>query len=301
MTTLCRWACSFVGLVPVPLTVQLATAQQEPGQQVPAPKVADGQAAATAAAGLRYRVAEWPRGDRRAGVRLDQVEVRGLGGGAIESGAPGSTMRRFGDAERDRVEVEVLVRDSVELAQRDVLGWLAHVSRPDDVPTAAKEGMPVGDVGFVGWSRKAERRVSWLAFVRDNVAVRVHCLEPGADPHPDLAAIAQAVDAAIAREARVAAPQPLPCPTVDAFALAGAKCAAGDVLPVVLRVRDDAGITNVRFQFDGPGQAYVEGDLQRGYTLHTTGAGSLTVRVFVTGARGVAAESRVALEIGPRG
>ena len=69
---------------------------------------------------------------------------------------------------------------------------------------------------------------------------------------------------------------------------------------VPLTVRDDAGVADVRFQFDGPGQAYVEGDLAKGFALHTTGAGALTARVFVTGRRGTTGEATLRLQIDAR-
>jgi len=276
--------------------------QQQPPKSLPAaPSAALAKAPpAVQAAAERYAVADWPRSDRRAGVRLDTVEIRELTGREIESAEPFRTNRRYGDPQADRLEIDVHVRDSVDAAQCVLLGWLANTSRPDAVPTAAKEGMPVGDIGYVGWSRPAERRLSWLAFVRGNVAVRVHCFDPSADPHPDLVAIAQAVDAAIRREAPLAEKAGLPAPAIAAFATAKASCVEGDVVPVTLTVRDDAGVANVRFQFDGPGQAYVEGDSQKGFVLHTTGAGPLTVRVFVTNRCGVTAESLLRLSIDAR-
>lgn len=267
--------------------------------ETPSPILAKAPPAVQEAAS-RYGVADWPRSERRAGVRLDTVEVRGLTGRDIESAEPFRSNRRYGDEHGDRIEIDVHVRDSVDAAQCVLLAWLANTSRPEPVPTAAKEGMPVGDVGYVGWSKPAERRLSWLAFVRGNVAVRVHCFDPSADPHPDLVAIAQAVDAAIRRELALADKASLPTPTITAFAPGKAGCVEGEVVPCTLTVRDDAGIANVRFVTEGTGQAYVDGDTKQGWSLHTTGAGALTVRVFVTNRCGVTAESSLQLAIDAR-
>lgn len=269
-----------------------------PAQQIPedtAPQDA-GMPAILQATAARYHAAEWPRGERRAGVRLATLEARGLTGGELYAVPGDGIARRYRDAVRDCLQVEVCVRDTVDAAQQDLLGWLANTSRAQPVPTAASQSMPLGDIGYVGWSRPEQRRLSWLAFVRDNVAVRVGCFDPSADPHPDLLAVAQAVDVAIRREAVVAAEQALPRPVIDAFATA-AQCTEDDVVPLSLRVRDTKDVAHVRFECDGPGQGYVEGDLQHGFTLHATGAGTLTVRAFVTGAFGTTAKVTCQTEI----
>lgn len=268
-----------------------------PAQQTPD---ATGATAILQATAARYRAADWPRGERRAGVRLRTVEARGLVGGEL-SAVPGNGIaRRYRDAARECLQVEVVVRGTVDAAQQDLLGWLANASRAQPVPTAASQAMPVGDVGYVGWSRPEQRRLSWLAFVRDNVAVRVACFDPAADPHPDLLAVAQAVDLAIQREPVVAAEAALPVPRIDAFATAAPQCTEDDVVPLTLRVGDADDVALVRFEFDGPGQGYVEGDLQHGFTVHATGAGKLTVRTFVTGARGTTAQATCQLQIAAR-
>ncbi|MBL8754980.1 MAG: hypothetical protein JNK15_16870 [Planctomycetes bacterium] len=270
---------------------------QEPARQAPQAVGAP----AVQAASKRYETNAWPRGAVRAGVDLAAIVLPGFAGGAIERLGPGPVQRFFADAGRvDRVLVEVHVGDDVDAAQRHLLGWLAHVSSPGLVPTSASAGIPLGDVGFIGWSKPSANRIAWLAFVRDNVAVRVVCLDPSVDPHPDLAACAQLVDAAVGREALVAAKALPPRPDVTMFRAERATCRAGDKVPLAVGVDVAAGAATLRFEVDGPGQGYVEGDGKGGHVLCTTGPGRVTVRLVATGARCTSTTTSVQVDVGPR-
>jgi hypothetical protein len=253
------------------------------------------------AAAKRYESAAWPRGGVRAGLDLPAIALPGLTGGACERLGNGPVQRFFADADGvSRVLVEVHVGDDVDTAQRHLLHWLAYVSSPGLVPSAAGAGIPLGDTGFVGWSKPAEQRIAWLAFVRDNVAVRVVCLDPSANPHPGMAACAQLVDAAISREALLP-PKELPKrPDVTQFRAERTQCRAGDQVPLLVAVGNAAGVPVLRFEFDGPGQGYVEGDGKGGHVLRTTGPGLLTVRLVATGARCTTTTTSLRVDIGPR-
>ncbi|MFY9341800.1 MAG: hypothetical protein WAT39_04890 [Planctomycetota bacterium] len=265
------------------------------------PGLAASQQAVLERTAARYDSASWARGARRAGLLLGALELRGYTGGEIERLGKGPVQRTFADGSGEaRLRIEVHVAERPEDAQRQLLGWLAHISSPGLVPPAAGAGIPVGDVGFVGWSKPAERRIAWLAFVRDNLAVRVHCLDPGANPHPDLAAVAQAVDAAIVREPVLAKDAPLPRPVIARLQPAAASCKAGQQLALQVEVVDPAGAPTLKFEFDGPGQGYVEQDGPGRWRLCTTGAGKLTVRLEVTGARGVSVTATTQIDVGPR-
>ncbi len=266
-----------------------------------APVPVDPREALLQATAKRYESPAWARGARRAGPDLAAVALRGFEGGAIERLGAGPVQRFFADAGgENRVLVEVQVGTNVDAAQRHVLGWLTNVSSPGLVPTAAAAGIPLGDVGFVGWSKPAERRLAWLLFVRDNTAVRVVCLDPAANPHPDLTAIAQAVDAEIQRAPVVAAEALVPAPKVVRFAAAVARCRAGERVPLQVTVDAAAGAPVLRFEFEGAGQGYVESDGAGGHVLCTTGPGRLVVRVCATGTRCTTSTATLTIEVGPR-
>jgi hypothetical protein len=251
------------------------------------------------ATAARYDSAAWPRGVRRTGPDLTAVVLRGFDGGALERAGAGPVQRFFADAGgENRVLVEVQVGNDVDAAQRHLLGWLANVSSPGLVPTAARAGIPLGDVGFVGWSKPAERRIAWLAFVRDNAAVRVLCLDPASNPHPDLAAIAQAVDAEVGRAPTLAEKVTVPVPKIERFH-AAAQCRAGERVPLQVAVEAAAGAV-LRFEIEGTGQGYVEDDGRGGHVLRTTGPGRLVVRLLATGARCTTSTATLAVDVGPR-
>ncbi len=248
----------------------------------------------------RYRAAEWPRGELREGVNLGALVLPGYTGDVVEHAPPGPLQRRFVDKNGEvQFLVEAFVVDQVGEAHQHLVDWLATVSKPGTVPSAAQEGIPVGDVGYVGWARRTERRIAWIAFVRDNVAVRVACLDPSAVPHPDLASVAQVVDGAIAREARVVKGKAVPKPTIQRFAAERQRCRAGDVVPLTVQVDSASGPCSCRFVIDGPGQGYVEQDDRGVWQLHTTGAGSVTLVLQVTSARGTLATATAAVAIAP--
>lgn len=257
-------------------------------------------------AAARYNAAEWLRGERRAGLDLGAIELRGYAGAAVEHAHPGPRQRLFADANgANRVLIETYVEDDAAGAHQRLLWWLAHVSKPGLVPTAAAGGIPVGDVAYVGWSGAqqappAQQRIAWLAFVRGNVAVRVCCLDASVNPHPDIAAAAQTVDAAIGREPVVAAGAALPRPVIERFTAARASCRAGDVVPLTVVVVDAAGAPLQNFVIEAPGQGYVERAADGTLHLHTTGAGRTTVHLQATGVRGLVAASKLVIDVAER-
>jgi hypothetical protein len=294
----------FLGASLATLLALVASAQEQQQPAPPAPRSpAEVRAALLRATAERYAAASWATGARRVGLALGAIELRGYRGGDVECNGALPLQRRFADASGEaRVLLEVLVGERVADAREQLLGWLANVSRPGLVPASAGEGIPVGDAAFVGWSKPAERRIAWLAFVRDNVAVRVVCLDPRVDPHPDLAAIAQQVDAAIGREA-LAGEAALPRPRIARFAAARARCRAGDDVALELAVTDaddGAAAPALRFDVDGAGQGHVDTDERGQHRLRTTGAGAVTVRVTALGARGVAATATLTVDVQPR-
>lgn len=250
---------------------------------------------------LRYATAKWPQGQRRIGLDLGALVLPGLTGAPVELLTPELRQRPFADAGGAlRLGVEVLVAEQPAAAQEQMLTWLAYVNRPGTRPSTADAGLAIGDIGYVGWSNPAERRIAWIAFVRDNVAVRVSCFDPSADPHPDVAALAQAVDLAIGREPLLAAKAPLPRPAITAFRSDSARCRAGDVVGLVVAARDPAaGAVQYQFVLTGPGQGYVEQDERGRWWLHTTAPGRLTVELQALGSRGTTSTATLAIDVAP--
>ncbi len=267
-------------------------------QQAPLPGLPPREAVLEEVA-VRYDVAKWPRGQRRAGLALGAVALKGFVGGPVEQDGELPPQRAFSDEREQRVLlVQAYVGEQTDDAQKRALGWLANVSKPGTVPTAAAAGIPVGDIGFVGWSKPAERRIAWIVFVRDNLAVRVSCMDPSENPHPDLAAVAQTIDAAIAQEPLVAA-GPLPRPKLPRCVADRTHVRAGENVVLSIEATDPAGSPTLQFEVQGPGQGYVTADAGR-WLLRTTGPGRLVVQVKARGVRGLATTQSVIIDVAPR-
>lgn len=269
----------FVGAAPA--------AQQSPGLA--------GQRLAEAAE--RYGSASWPAGPARGGLPVMGLFFDGFDGGPVDFNPGAPVIRRFADGEGvDRFLVEVSVRETTGEARTVLLEYLASVSSPHKVPTLASLGIAAGDIGYVG--RAPEKRISWIAFLRGNIAVRVACLDPRADPHPEMGRIAAALDRQILHRSALS-----PSGEIQRFALAAITPArpagsAGEVLPLELQLAGEAGApAAIRWVVGGPGQGYVEQDDSGTWQLHTTKEGTIDLACHVLGPNGFTSTASVTIEV----
>jgi hypothetical protein len=255
-----------------------------------------------AAAKERYRSALWPKGERRAGLALGALAAPGYVGGNLQlSPEAGSVVRRFADpAGQSGWMVEASVRESAAQAHDLLAGQLAFVTSPDLVPTAESSGVAVGEIGYVGFAGTGRTRISWIAFARGNVYVRLNCLDPAGSPHPDMGALAKLVDGAILASPAVAAGASVSRPRIARFSMEKAACVAGEKLPVDLEVSDPAGAPALEWVVGGPGQGYLEKDGSGRFVLHTTGPGRIELTVHAAGANGALASATTKLDVAKR-
>ena len=252
-----------------------------------------------ASARERYRAASWPKGNLRAGLRLAELGLPGFAGERLDARPGLPVNRRFVDSSgRPAFGIEMSVGDSLEEAQRVLLGHLAAHSSAEPVPSAQSSGLPVGEIGYVGFSGAGAGRILWIAFVRGNVAIRLSCFDPALDPHPDMAGITQAIDASIRRMPVLAPGAGVPHPAIRKFSAAKTDIVAGENVLLELDVLDPAGgEAEIDWIAGGPGQGYVERDKAGQWMLHTTGPGSMTLTVHVVGSTGTSSTASVQLEI----
>lgn len=262
----------------------VATAQQTPGLA--------GQRLADAA--QRYNASSWPAGPVRAGLPVLDLTLDGYSGGAVDFSPQAPAIRRYADETGvDRFLVEVSVRETAAGARTVLLEYLASVSSSRLVPTAASLGILVGDTGYVG--RAPEKRISWIAFLRGNVAVRVACLDPRSDPHPEMARIASAVDRLILDQPVQPAGEKAGRIAVTSLSASRQDCRAGDIVPLeVILSRSPAAL---RWVVGGPGQGYVEQDPSGAWQLHTTKDGAIDLACHVLGPDGYTASKSVTIEV----
>lgn len=244
------------------------------------------------AAREKYAPSTWQAGPLRDGFVLGAFCPEGFIGKPVEPAVDGVVTRTYRDGRGGPgFAVEVQASDSVDQARERLLGWLAFVSAPGKRPTAASRGLPVGDAGFVGPSGSAAGRFSWITFLRGNVAVRLVDLDPTRSPAPDLAGIARELDRALLAAPELAPGARLTRPRVRTLVPATGSVVAGTSLALVVDVEDPTGTPTLSWVVGGSGQGYVEADGAGGFSLHTTGPGSISLTLEVTGANG-STESR---------
>jgi hypothetical protein len=301
-----RLGCLAAGLFLFASLSSSANSQGEPAHGEPATK-ASARSQAAPDAGLEqarktYRATEWPRGVRYQGFVLGQFALPGLTGREPECLPPAPVQRHYGDDQgRDRVRIEYYLEDTAAQAHERLLGWLATRSNTDPAPTAASQGVIVGDVGYAGRSGTGAGRFARLAFTRGNLAFRVLDLAPATTPPLDLGSIALALDAASQKAAPLAATATVPArPRIARFAPARSRCLAGEVVPVDLEIEDPAsGRPLVQWIVGGldQGQGYLQQDAGGRWQLHTTGKGPLVLTVCVVASTGSVASRSCELVI----
>src|SRR5262245_41706733 len=142
---------------------------------------------------VAYGAASWPKGDRRPGVALEALAFPGYAGRAVEA-TPSADAERFfdrapaadGAPRQAAFRVQAWTLATAESAHDQLVLLLACVSSPKLAPTTAASGVAAGDVGFVGPAGSGNGRISWIAFVRGNVAVRVSAVDLAHDLSPGL-------------------------------------------------------------------------------------------------------------------
>jgi hypothetical protein len=242
----------------------------------------------------RYHFAAWPRKEsRRDGVLLAEFTYPGFAGEGVEF-APGSpvVLRYAGEDGAPWFLVEFTVRETAAAAREDLVATLAHVSSLEKVPTTASSGIEAGEIGFVGFSRG--ERISWIAFVRGNISVRICCLDPRATPHPDLRRLAERTDRLIQARPRLTGKTGLTRPEITALRVEREKCIAGEAVLLEPGL-DEAAAWH--WEIRGPGLGYVERDEEGRWVLHTTGPGRIEVVCHVLGTNAVASSRSAAIVV----
>lgn len=242
----------------------------------------------------RYRFATWPRAtERRDGVALAAFTFPGFEAEPIDFAPGGPLVLRYrGEDGAPWFLVEIAIEDTAKGAREVLLGHLAHVSAMKEMPTTASAGITAGEIGFVGYSR--DERISWIAFVRGNVAVRICCLDPDATPHPDVRSLAERADRLVRAQPRLAPASKLTPPTITTFSLPRAVCVEGEGVALETDAKD---VVAWYWEIAGGATGFVERDAQGRWVLHTTGPGPLELTGHALGRNGVAAARKVTLEV----
>lgn len=248
-----------------------------------------------------YQVESWPLGQVRDGLPLDALDLPGLSPGSVQAHG-GLVGRDFFAAGAPAgaaplLHLEAQVFDSSEAAREQLVLWLAGLSSPRLAPLDTAFGVDLGEAGYVGPSGAGPKAISWVAFVRGNVAVRLLNVDPRSAPELALPALAARIDAAIAARAPLAAGVAVRKPEVAALAAASTSPVAGQPVKLDTTVVDPAGGTpHLVWGVSGDGQGYVE-ERADGWYLFTTGPGALKVTLGVVGSTGTYAERSIDLAV----
>lgn len=238
---------------------------------------------------LRYQYATWtPAAAQYDGVGIAQLQLPGLKTSNVEF-EPGLPIQQtFADADGvKRIAINWTIADNSKQARHEMLGYLTAVNSPINLPSTRAEGIEAGEVGFVGYSKN--KRISWIAFTRGNITVRVNCFDPAANPHPNMKRIAEAIDQLIQLQPLRKDDRPLTKPAIQQFTTSRVDCEAGEWVELQLRAVN-AG--HVQWWVGGSGQAYVSKRNGK-WMMRTTGPGKVKVKAQVWSANGYLTESVV--------
>lgn len=239
-----------------------------------------------------YQAEQWPAGARRPGVALQDLEFPGFQADPLDSGA-GQLERRFAGLQGlPGFTVQAQVFGASDGARAQLVAWLAERTSTSKAPAASSLGWSIGDVAYVGPSGGGPGAVSWIAFLRGNIAVRVLAHDPAARPQPELSAIATAIDRSILKLDVLAGSEPLPRPVIARFEAGSARVLAGEAVPLALDVQGSGSAEPmIEWTVAGTGQGYVERRDDGVFRLFTTGPGAIELRCRVTGSLGTVTHS----------
>jgi hypothetical protein len=233
---------------------------------------------------MRYGFKTWaPASASHDGVRFLDLKLPGLTSAGLECSDRLPTLQSFADSKGlQRVSVNWGIHQTSKQARADLLAMLTAVNSPKLLPTTRSVGIEAGDVGYIGYSRMG--RISWIAFSRGNITVRVNCLDPRMNPHPNMGEIAVSIDQLVQIQPLLKDGIPLNKPSVRRFESSRSQCVAGDWIELDLQVDN---VIQTDWQIAGSSQGYVEKRDGR-WMLRVTGPGNLKVKALLTGSNGVA-------------
>ncbi len=246
----------------------------------------------------QYRVETWPQGRLRDGLTLGTLALPGWEGEALRARS-GWLTRGFRAPSESAATfvVEARVGASAQEAHEVLVTWLAGMSSTRPAPDTRGHGRPVGDAGYIGFSGAARGAVSWVAFVRGNVAVRVTSRDPRRTPELDVIGLAQRLDQTVLARTALAPGASLPRPAIVEFS--APESAAGPA-PIPLDVRvvgSDAQDVHRHWIVAGTGQGYVEQAETGAWRFHPTGPGRVDLTQEATGATGTFTSGTIRIEV----
>ncbi len=248
----------------------------------------------------RFGHAAWTKGAIHAGLPIE-LSFEGWAGQQLQS-AQGRLTRPYAAASRPNAPaafvIESVVADNVQAAHEQLVEWLASAQSPQRILAARELAHAVGDVAFVTRPAASDAALTWVAFVRGNVAVQARLLWSPQVAHPDLRELTQRIDQLILKTPLVEAGAAPAKPLVRAFSVARAEAQAGEVLDLTVDVLDPAGgAPHLEWVITGPGQGYVERSDSGVWQFHSTGPGEVTLALEVTSSLGTFATAEVALTL----
>jgi len=255
------------------------------------------------AARATYGADAWPAGARVDGVPLGTLELKGLRADALRTDGTRVFQTYVGaDAPADAraiLRLEARVCDDVATAHATLVSWLAAQQSPEPTPRAEAFGARLGEAGYVAPAGAAEGAVSFVAFVRGNVAVRVLNVDLLGSPELDVLGAAKAIDTAIAARPKLELDATPARPDVATLTATATTVAAGASAKLDVLVVDPlGGAATLVWNVGGEGQGYVE-RRSDGWLLFPTAPGRLEVKLVAISSLGTVAERTLAFDVTP--
>lgn len=248
----------------------------------------------------RFGHALWIKGPTHAGLPLE-LPLEGWVGGQLQS-VRGRLTRLYAPAAAPNAPapllVESFVADSSAAAHEQLVEWLAGAQSPERILAARELALDVGDVAFTTRPRASDAPLTWVAFVRGNVAVQVRWLSTADGVRPDLRELSQRIDQAVLKAPLLEAGAAPAKPQVRGLSLSQSLARAGQVLDLTFDVLDPAGgAPHLEWVIAGTGQGYVERSDAGVWQFHSTGPGEVKLTLEVTSSLGTFASAEVALTL----
>ncbi|MEM7305329.1 MAG: hypothetical protein AAF682_01600 [Planctomycetota bacterium] len=248
-----------------------------------------------------YASDSWATGTVRDGLPVAGIVPAGMKSAALEVSEGLLELRLLpADAPlgaRPLIQVQAKVGATGPEAREMLVHWLANLSSQRLAPEDSAFGVELGEAGYVGPSGAADRAVSWVAFVRGNVAVRLLNVDLKGNPELDLLAVASHVDAALQTRPALKPGQALSRPAIAKLAAASSAVTAGTPVLLSTTVTEPAGdLPTLTWTVGGSAQGYVESRGDQWY-FFPTGPGEARVTLKAIGSNGTSTASTMTLSV----
>ncbi|MFT4538044.1 MAG: hypothetical protein ACI841_001141 [Planctomycetota bacterium] len=246
----------------------------------------------------KYDKPAWQQGVRRTGFPVLSLQLEGWRRGQLMTdGRLLSLPFHEGDNTRPSFVIETIVNDTIAESQDRLIDWLAGIQSPATMPTTETRGIAAGNTGYVGPAQRGENALSWVAFVRGNVAVRLLAVDPNLSGLT-MGDLSKQIDMRLKAQPALAADVSMPKAQVSSLNASSSEVTAGEAFELTYAIAAPFATDHkLEWIIGGPGQGYVEVAQSGRRYLYTTAPGSIDLIMQVTAGNGSVTTHSIQLEV----